>query len=158
MPNSTQSRESDTDIILDVRKLRTSFRITGEWHAAVRDISFTLRRNETLALVGESGCGKSVTALSVLGLVPLQNGRVEAERIQLGEHNLQGLSEEEMREIRGNRISMIFQEPMTALNPVLPIGHQVAETLLYHRKMNNRASLKTNHEISLSLICCNLGE
>ena len=149
MPNSTQSRESDTDtdIILDVRKLRTSFRITGEWHAAVRDISFTLRRNETLALVGESGCGKSVTALSVLGLVPSQNGRVEAERIQLGEHNLQGLSEEEMREIRGNRISMIFQEPMTALNPVLPIGHQVAETLLYHRKMNKKEANKTALEL-----------
>ncbi len=153
MPNSIQSSESNPDIILDVRKLRTSFRIAGEWHAAVRDISFTLRRNETLALVGESGCGKSVTALSVLDLVPSQNGRIEAEQIQFNGRNLLGLSEDEMREIRGNRISMIFQEPMTALNPVLSVGHQVAEALLYHRDMNkeeaNRAALELLDQVKI---------
>lgn len=152
-PDSKQSSENDPDIILDVRKLRTSFRIAGEWHAAVRDISFTLRRNETLALVGESGCGKSVTALSVLGLVPPQNGRVEAERIQFDGRDLQDLSEEEMREIRGNGISMIFQEPMTALNPVLSVGHQVAEALLYHRNMNkeeaNREALELLDQVKI---------
>ena len=147
MPDSMQNGETSRDIVLDVRKLTTSFRIAGKWHAAVRDVSFALRRNETLALVGESGCGKSVTALSVLGLVPTQNGRVEAERIQFDGRNLQELTEEEMREIRGNGISMIFQEPMTALNPVLTIGYQVAEALLYHRKVNKREANKLALEL-----------
>ena len=147
MPVSMQSDESSSDIVLDVRNLTTSFRIAGKWHAAVRDVSFALRRNETLALVGESGCGKSVTALSVLGLVPSQNGRVEAERIQFGGRDLQKLTEEEMREVRGNGISMIFQEPMTALNPVLPIGYQVAEALRYHRNVSKREANKAALEL-----------
>ena len=147
MPGSVQSSETSRDIVLDVRHLTTTFRVAGKWHAAVRDVSFALRRNETLALVGESGCGKSVTALSVLGLVPTSNGRVEAERIQFGGRNLQELSEEEMREVRGNGISMIFQEPMTALNPVLPIGYQVAEALRYHRNVSKREANKAALEL-----------
>jgi len=136
MAPSAQGSEPRDDVVLDVRNLTTSFRLGGKWHAAVRSVSFALRRNETLALVGESGCGKSVTALSVLGLVPTHNGRVEAERIRFEGRDLQGLSDEKMREIRGNGISMIFQEPMTSLNPVLPIGFQIAESLRYHRKMS----------------------
>jgi len=135
MALSAPGGEADYDIVLDVRKLTTSFRLVGIWHAAVRNISFVLHRNETLALVGESGCGKSVTALSILGLVPTVNGRVEAERIHFDRRDLQGLSDEQMREIRGNGISMIFQEPMTSLNPVLTIGFQIAEVLRYHRKL-----------------------
>ena len=141
------------DVVLDVRNLTTSFRLAGKWHRAVREVSFTLRRNETLALVGESGCGKSVTALSVLGLIPTHNGKVEAEHIHFDGRDLTGLSDEEMREIRGNGISMIFQEPMTSLNPVLPIGFQVAESLKYHRKMNkseaNKAALDLLEQVKI---------
>jgi len=143
MPVQTQHSQADPDIVLEVRGLTTSFRLGGAWHAAVRDVSFALRRNETLALVGESGCGKSVTALSVLGLVSTHSGRVEAERINFDGRDLQDLDEEQMREIRGNGISMIFQEPMTSLNPVLPIGFQVAEALRYHRKASKREADET---------------
>ncbi|PWW00305.1 peptide/nickel transport system ATP-binding protein [Hoeflea marina] len=122
--------------VLDVSNLTTSFRIGGEWHAAVRGISFALQPNETLALVGESGCGKSMTALSILGLVPKTNGRVEADHIRYEGKDLSRLPDEEMRKIRGNGISMIFQEPMTSLNPVLPVGFQVMEALRYHQKMS----------------------
>jgi peptide/nickel transport system ATP-binding protein len=102
----------------------------------VRGISFSLQPNETLALVGESGCGKSMTALSILGLVPSNNGRIEAECIGFEGKDLSRLSDEEMRKIRGNGISMIFQEPMTSLNPVLPIGFQVTEALIYHQNLS----------------------
>jgi peptide/nickel transport system ATP-binding protein len=129
MPAATTSAET----VLDVRNLTTSFRVEGAWYPAVRGISFALRANETLALVGESGCGKSMTALSILGLVPKNNGRVEADLIGFEGKDLSRLSHEELREVRGNGISMIFQEPMTSLNPVLPVGFQVAEALRYHQ-------------------------
>ena len=104
----------------------------------MRDVSFAVQHNETLAIVGESGCGKSVTALSIMGLVPPANGRVAGGHIRFGGRDLVALDEEEMRKIRGDRISMIFQEPMTSLNPVLTIGFQVAEALSYHRDMGRR--------------------
>jgi peptide/nickel transport system ATP-binding protein len=126
--------------ILAVENLVTAFRGDGGEHAAVRDVSFTVRRNETLAIVGESGCGKSVTALSVMGLVPAANGRIVDGRIRFAGRDLVGLSEDEMRKIRGDRISMIFQEPMTSLNPVLTIGFQVAEAFRYHRGMGRGAA------------------
>ncbi|MCL5776272.1 ABC transporter ATP-binding protein [Limibaculum sp. FT325] len=122
--------------VLDVWNLTTSFRIEGTWYPAVRGISFALAPNETLALVGESGCGKSMTALSILGLVPTANGRVEADGIMFEGRDLARLSDEEMREVRGNGISMIFQEPMTSLNPVLTIGFQVTEALIYHQNLS----------------------
>src|SRR5579859_5752757 len=121
--------------ILAVENLATAFRSGGAWHRAVRDVSFTVGRNETLAIVGESGCGKSVTALSIMGLLPPANSRIEAGHIRFDGHDLVGLDEEAMRKLRGNRMSMIFQEPMTSLNPVLTVGFQVAETLRYHRNM-----------------------
>ncbi|MFZ2100069.1 MAG: ABC transporter ATP-binding protein [Oricola sp.] len=127
---------STPEPVLDVSNLTTSFRIDGKWYPAVRGISFKLQPNETLALVGESGCGKSMTALSILGLVPTNNGRVEAERIGFEGRDLSRLSDEEMRKIRGNGISMIFQEPMTSLNPVLTIGFQVMEALIYHQNLS----------------------
>jgi peptide/nickel transport system ATP-binding protein len=122
---------------LAVNGLTTEFRIGGRWYAAIRDVSFSLARNETLALVGESGCGKSITALSIMGLVPKANGRISAGRVLLDGRDLVGLDEREMEKIRGNAISMIFQEPMTSLNPVLPIGFQVAEALRYHTAVSN---------------------
>jgi peptide/nickel transport system ATP-binding protein len=118
--------------VLEVEGLTTAFRVGRAWHPAVRDVSFTLEPNETLALVGESGCGKSVTALSILRLVT-HPGRIEAGAVHHGGRDLMLLGELEMERLRGDRIAMIFQEPMTSLNPVLPIGFQVAEPLIHHR-------------------------
>src|SRR5579863_3112791 len=121
---------------LVVENLTTEFRIGGTWYPAVRGVSFALARNETLALVGESGCGKSITALSIIGLVSKANGRVSSGRVLLEGRNLLRLEEREMEGIRGNRIAMIFQEPMTSLNPVLPVGFQVVEALRYHTDLS----------------------
>jgi len=139
--------EHTTAPILAVENLVTTFRTGGGWHAAVRDVSFVVQHNETLAIVGESGCGKSVTALSIMGLVPPGNGRVAGGQIHFGGRDLVALDEEEMRKIRGDRISMIFQEPMTSLNPVLTIGFQVAEALSYHRDMGRREAAATALEL-----------
>src|SRR5215469_16172660 len=128
---------ADNTRVLEVESLTTEFRIDGRWYAAVRDVSFSLARNETLALVGESGCGKSITALSIMGLVPKANGRIAAGRVLLDGCDLVELDEAELEKTRGGAIAMIFQEPMTSLNPVLPIGFQVAETLRYHTKLTS---------------------
>src|ERR1051326_4993306 len=133
-------RERSADPALVVENLTTEFRIGGTWYPAVRGVGFTLGRNETLALVGESGCGKSITALSIIGLVPKANGRVTSGRVMLDGRDLLSLGEREMEKIRGNRISMIFQEPMTSLNPVLPVGFQVAEALRYHTDLSPKAA------------------
>jgi len=124
--------------ILIVEHLHTEFRIAGAWHAAVDDVSFALAPRETLALVGESGCGKSVTALSVMGLVPKPQGRIAGGRIVLEGRDLVGLAEPAMETLRGARMAMIFQEPMTSLNPVMTIGAQVAESLIVHRGLARR--------------------
>jgi len=129
-----------TTPILVVEDLVTSFRTGGGWHPAVRNVSFAVNHDETLAIVGESGCGKSVTALSIMRLVPPANGRVAGGHIRFAGRDLVDLGEEEMRTLRGDRISMIFQEPMTSLNPVLTVGFQVAEALRYHRDMRRRES------------------
>jgi peptide/nickel transport system ATP-binding protein len=126
--------------VLTVDGLTTEFRIGGAWHAAIRDVSFDLARNETLAIVGESGCGKSITALSILGLVPKPGGRIARGRVLLGDQDLVPLPEREMEQIRGRRISMIFQEPMTSLNPVLTIGFQIVEALRYHTDLSRSAA------------------
>ena len=126
---------------LELQGLRTEFRIKGQWHAAVRDLSLRLMPNETLALVGESGCGKSVTAMSVMGLVRPPGGRVAAGRILLNGQDLAGLSEPALERLRGDRMAMIFQEPMTALNPVMTVGDQVAESLRIHRGLSRHAAL-----------------
>ncbi|MCC7284280.1 MAG: ABC transporter ATP-binding protein [Acetobacteraceae bacterium] len=125
---------------LAVRDLRTEFRVRGAWHAAVDGVSFEVGANETLALVGESGCGKSITALSVIGLVPKPQGRIGGGSVKLAGEELVGLSESELEKVRGDRIGMIFQEPMTALNPVLPIGFQVAEAIVVHRAEGRAAA------------------
>jgi len=130
-----------TTAALEISGLRTEFRIGGRWHAAVRDLSLTLRRDETLALVGESGCGKSVTALSVMGLVQPPHGRVAAGRIALDGRDLSGLPERDLERVRGDRMAMIFQEPMTSLNPVMTVGDQVAESLRIHRGLDRKAAL-----------------
>jgi peptide/nickel transport system ATP-binding protein len=126
------------DFVLSVEHLRTEFRMGGAWHPAVDDVSFALAPGETLALVGESGCGKSVTALSVMGLVPAPQGRIAAGRIVLEGHALVGLPEPALERLRGARMAMIFQEPMTSLNPVMTIGAQVAESLMVHQGLSRR--------------------
>ena len=118
--------------VLAVERLRTAFHTTDGVVRAVDDVSWTLERGEILGVVGESGCGKSVTALSVMGLVPEPPGRVEGS-IRLNGRELIGLGEAEMRRIRGNAISMVFQEPMTSLDPVMRIGKQIAEPLIQHQ-------------------------
>jgi oligopeptide/dipeptide ABC transporter ATP-binding protein len=126
------------DHVLTVSELRTEFRIAGSWHAAVDGVSFSLAPRETLALVGESGCGKSVTALSIMGLVPTPQGRIASGRILLEGRQLVGLREPALEKLRGARMAMIFQEPMTSLNPVMTIGAQVAEALVVHNGMSQR--------------------
>lgn len=108
---------------------------------AVNDVSFYLKRGETLGIVGESGCGKSVMALSVMGLIPQPPGRIESGTINLEGRNLLSLSERDMRNVRGNEISMIFQEPMTSLNPVLKIGFQISESLMLHQKLSKKEAV-----------------
>ncbi len=126
------------DPVLSVEHLRTEFRIGGAWHPAVDDVSFVLAPGETLALVGESGCGKSVTALSVMGLVPSPQGRIAGGRIVLEGRALVGLPEPALERLRGARMAMIFQEPMTSLNPVMTIGAQVAEAMMVHQGLSRR--------------------
>jgi oligopeptide/dipeptide ABC transporter ATP-binding protein len=125
---------------LAVRDLRTEFRVRGAWHAAVDGVSFDVAANETLALVGESGCGKSITALSVMGLVPRPQGRIAGGSVRLAGEELVGLPEATLETLRGARMGMIFQEPMTALNPVLPVGFQVAEPIVVHRGVSRAAA------------------
>jgi oligopeptide/dipeptide ABC transporter ATP-binding protein len=123
---------------LVVEGLTTSIRIDRRWFDAVRDVSFQVHRRETLALVGESGCGKSLTALSVMGLLPAGVGRVSRGRITVDGVDMTAASEAKAQAMRGDRIGMIFQEPMTSLNPVLPVGFQIAESLVEHRGMSRR--------------------
>jgi len=127
-----------SDPILRVENLTTEFRIKGQWHPAIRSLSFTVGRNETLAIVGESGCGKSITALSIMRLIPPAQGRVAAGRVVLADNDLLTLPEARMEKIRGDRMAMIFQEPMTSLNPVMTIGGQIAEAVRYHKGLSKR--------------------
>jgi peptide/nickel transport system ATP-binding protein len=120
------------EAVLEVQDLRTYFFTRAGLVKAVDGVSFSLRRGETLAIVGESGCGKSVTALSLMRLVADPPGRIVGGTIRLGGLDLLGLDAAAMRQIRGKEISMVFQEPMTSLNPVMTIGRQIGEALLLH--------------------------
>jgi peptide/nickel transport system ATP-binding protein len=126
--------------VLEVEGLRTYLFTRGGVVKGVEDVSFSLRRGETLAVVGESGCGKTMTALSIMRLVPDPPGRIVDGRILLDGQDLVRLDESAMRDIRGNRISMIFQEPMTSLNPVLTIGNQIGEALRLHQNLSKQAA------------------
>ncbi|KLK91299.1 glutathione ABC transporter ATP-binding protein [Microvirga vignae] len=122
--------------VLSISNLNTSFRVGGEWMNVVRDVSFDIAPKETVAVVGESGSGKSVTALSIMRLLSPANSRVTG-RMDFDGKNLLDLPLDEMQKVRGNRIGMIFQEPMTSLNPVLKIGRQITEVLVQHRGMSH---------------------
>ena len=123
--------------LLDVRNLHLSF---GS-HAAVRGLSFTVARGETVALVGESGSGKSATALAILRLIEREGGAITGGAIRLDGTDLVALDEAQLRAVRGNRIAMVFQEPMTALNPVITLGEQVMEVLRQHQNLSERAAM-----------------
>ncbi len=125
--------------VLSVQNLTTSFRVDGGWKSVVRNMSFEIAPRETVAIVGESGSGKSVTSLSIMRLLDKKMSRIEGE-VMLGGRNLLSLPEEEMRKVRGKEISMIFQEPMTSLNPIFPIGKQIAEALTVHQNISSSSA------------------
>jgi len=127
--------------LLEVRELRTLFKVDGREVAAVDGVSFEVDAGRTLGIVGESGCGKSVTSLSIMGLIPRPPGRIAAGQILFEGVDLLTQPESALRALRGNRISMIFQEPMTSLNPAFTVGEQIVEVLLRHRPLS-RAEAK----------------
>lgn len=128
-------KTSPRETFLSVQNLTTSFMVDGEWKSVVRDLSFEVNAGETVAIVGESGSGKSVTSLSVMRLLDTRSSRIEG-KVLLGGRDILAISEKEMRTVRGNDVAMIFQEPMTSLNPVFTIGRQISEVLTRHKGMN----------------------
>ena len=126
--------------LLSVSGLTTEFRTDAGWRAAVRDVDLEVQANETLAIVGESGSGKSVTALSILRLLPEVGARIAGGSCLFEGQDLAHLDETAMQAIRGSRIGMVFQEPMTALNPTMTIGNQIGEVLMRHRGMPRTAA------------------
>lgn len=127
------------DALLSIRNLRTYFQVRGGVLKAVDDVNLTIDQGETLGLVGESGCGKSVTASTIMGLIPMPPGFIAGGEIVFEGEDLLKARESRMRQIRGSKISMIFQEPMTSLNPVFPVGDQVAEVIRLHEKLSRKA-------------------
>ena len=130
-----------TDTILELRDLHTYFHTPEGTVRAVDGVSYSLKAGETLGVVGESGCGKTVTALSVLRLVPEPPGEIFGDGIIFEGRDLTKLDTKELREIRGNHISMIFQEPMTSLNPVFTVGFQIAEAVMLHQGMSKKDAM-----------------
>ena len=129
--------------LLAINNLKTYFALDeGKWVKAVDGVDLSVASGKTLCIVGESGCGKSITALSIMNLIPKPPGQIVAGEILFEGRDLTKLSEDEMSEIRGNKISMIFQEPMTSLNPVLTIGDQISEVLVLHRNMHKKQALQ----------------
>ena len=128
------------DLLLDVRDLRTYFHVMDGTVKAVDGCSFSIPRGQTLGVVGESGCGKSVTALSVMRLLDIPPAEVASGEIIFEGRDLLKLSEDEMRDVRGNDIAMIFQEPMTSLNPVFTVGDQISEAVIQHQKLSKKAA------------------
>lgn len=123
--------------VLDIRHLFATFTIQKKDYEVLHDISFSIDKNETVCVVGESGCGKSVTTLCIMQLLP-NNGKIKSGKIYLDGTDLVGLSKKEIRKFRGKKMGMIFQEPMTALNPLLTIGHQMRENIMLHRGLNKK--------------------
>jgi peptide/nickel transport system ATP-binding protein len=138
---------SSNNAVLSVEGLRTYFFTRNGVVKAVEEVSFDIGAGETLAIVGESGCGKSMTALSLMRLIPEPPGKIISGSVELDGRDLMKLSEDEMRQVRGNDISMIFQEPMTSLNPVMTIGTQISEALILHQGMTKAEALARSIEM-----------
>ncbi len=128
------------DVLLNVRGLKTYFYTLDGIAKAVDGMSFYLDKGETLAIVGESGCGKSITALSIMGLVPQPAGKIVNGKIYLNNDDILEYPESKMQDIRGDKIAMIFQEPMTSLNPLMTVGSQISEMILRHRRVTKKES------------------
>jgi peptide/nickel transport system ATP-binding protein len=143
----TTPAKTQAATLLDVADLRTYFYLRHGILKAVDGVSFHLKPHETLAIVGESGCGKSMTALSLMRLIPEPPGKIVSGSVKLAGRDLIALDESAMRHVRGKDISMIFQEPMTSLNPVMTVGNQIAEALLLHEGLNYRQALARAVEI-----------
>lgn len=133
--------------ILEVDKLRVNFKINKQITSAVEDVSFKIEEGMTLGVVGESGCGKSVTATSIMGLLPKSVGNIAEGSIKLDGEELTDMSASDLRKIRGNKISMIFQEPMTSLNPVYTIEKQLSEMIMAHKKMSKKEAFERGVEM-----------
>ncbi|WDL97953.1 ABC transporter ATP-binding protein [Alicyclobacillus sp. ALC3] len=131
--------------VLDVKSLNVEFNVNGTYFHAVRDVSFYIRPGETLGLVGESGCGKSVTSLAIVRLLA-RSARISGQ-VMYDDKDLLTFPQDAMREVRGNEISMIFQEPMTSLNPVYKIGAQIAEVILLHKDVSRREAFNQSLEM-----------
>ena len=138
----TPDPQDAADVVLRVENLCVDFGVRGRQVRILSDISFALRRGETLGIIGESGCGKSMTALALLRMVPSPPGRITAGRVLLDGEDLAQVSERRIRGVRGGAMSMIFQEPMTSLNPVYTIGNQIAETIRRHKQVDRAGAWK----------------
>ena len=142
-----------TQAVLQVDRLGLEVRAGAGFHPLVRELSFEVQAGETLAIVGESGCGKSLTALALMGLLPPRAVRAASGRILFGGHDLLRMPERALCDLRGNRMAMIFQEPMSSLNPVLTVGWQVAETVRVHRGVSHaeawRAAIEALERVRL---------
>ena len=152
LPNQVNKTINKEDILLEINNLQTYFQTESGIVKAVNNINFNLKRGETLGIVGESGSGKSVTALSIMQLIPNPPGKVVGGEILFnspthGKIDIVQADEKEMRYIRGNEISMIFQEPMTSLNPVYTCGDQVMEAFIVHEKVSREEARKSTIEI-----------
>ena len=134
----TSKKKTTEEIVLSVKDLQTHFSTKWGLVKAVDGVSFDLKKDETLAVVGESGSGKSVTALSIMQLIPSPPGFIVGGEINLEGENLLNKSERDMQSVRGSRIAMVLQDPMTALNPVFKISDQVGETLNIHKKLKGK--------------------
>jgi len=138
---------TENKTLLSIQKLHVSFFSEEGTAKAVQDVSLSIKKGKTFGLVGESGCGKSVTALSIMRLVPDPPGKIVGGNITLGQRDLLQISEKQMRRIRGNKIAMIFQEPMTSLNPVYTVGNQIVEAIKLHQKKNSAQAWNDTVEI-----------
>ncbi|MBX7245753.1 MAG: ABC transporter ATP-binding protein [Candidatus Sumerlaeaceae bacterium] len=142
IPGGNGNRIDPSRHLLAVEELKTYFHTSEATYRSVDGVTFVLDKGKTLGIVGESGCGKSVTSLSILRLIQEPPGRIEGGSIHFNNVDLLKLSEREMRKIRGNKISMIFQEPMTSLNPVFTVGDQIGEVFRVHKNMSRRAAVQ----------------
>jgi oligopeptide/dipeptide ABC transporter ATP-binding protein len=135
------------EILLSVEDLKVYFRSEDEVARAVDGISFNVRPEETVCLVGESGCGKTVTALSVMGLVPVPPGEIAGGRVLFRDQNLLDFDDNEMQKVRGNQIAMVFQEPLTSLNPVFTIGDQIGEAIYTHEDLTESEITRRSEQL-----------
>ena len=133
---------SNSDILIQIRNLSVEFQTDAGTVRAVKNISFDIPRGKTVGLVGETGSGKSVSSLAVMRLIPNPPGKITTGEIMYENQDLLKMTEAQMRKVRGDRISMIFQEPMTSLNPVFTVGDQIAETLMLHQKLSRAKALE----------------